>query len=126
MIQVFRNFLKSLMKLQSNIKNIKVLMTEKCKFLNVAPPVMNNIFYKQENYYSLRNPRSLVSKQKFTATYGIDIISFRGLQIWQYLPQDIINSDSLKPSKSNIKRFGTLTCLCKLCKSFVPCKGYID
>ena len=56
---------------------------------------MNDIFQKQENYYSLRNPRSLVSKRKFRTTYGIDTISFRGQHIWQDLPQDIKNSDSL-------------------------------
>ena len=42
---------------------------------------MNNVFQKQENYYSLKNPRSLVSKRKFFTTCGIDIITFRGPQI---------------------------------------------
>ena len=59
------------------------------------PPVTNDIFQKRENYYSLRNPSSLVSKRKFTATYGIDTISFRGPQIWQDLPKDVKHSDSL-------------------------------
>ena len=95
-------------------------MTEVYKFLNdISPPTMNYIFQKQENYYSLGNPRSLVSKRKFTTTYGIDTISFTG-------PQDTKNSDSLNFSKSNIKRYGTLTCHCKLCKIFIPCVGHID
>ena len=59
---------------------------------------MNDIFQKQENYYSLRNPRSLVSKRKFRTTYGIDTISFRGPHIWKDLPQDVKNSDSLNLS----------------------------
>ena len=50
---------------------------------------------EQTSYYSLRNPRTPVSKRKFTTTYGIDTISLRGLQIWQDLPQSIKNSDSL-------------------------------
>ena len=79
-----------------HIKNIKVLLTEIYKFLNdLSPPIMNDISQKQENYHSLRNPSSLVSKRKFTTTYGIDTITFRGSQIWQDLPQDIKNSDSL-------------------------------
>ena len=73
-----------------HIKNIKVLMIKIYKFLNdLSLPIMSDIIEKQENYYSLRNPRSLVSKRKFTTTYGIDTISFRGPQIWQDLPQDI-------------------------------------
>ena len=90
------------------------------------PQTTNDIFQKQENYYSLRNPSSLVSKRKFTTTYGIDTISFRGPQIGYYLRQDIKNSDSLKLFKSNIKRYGILPCQCKLCKSFNPCVDYID
>ena len=35
-----------------HIKNIKVLMTEINKFLNdLSPPIMTDIFQKQENYY---------------------------------------------------------------------------
>ena len=111
----------------TQIKNIKALTTEICRFLNdLSPPIMNDIFQKRENYYPLINPRSLVSKRKFTTTSGIDTISFRGPQIWQNLPLDIKNSDSLNFFKYNIKRYGTLTCHCKLCKSFIPCVGYID
>ena len=69
-------------------------MSEIYEFLNdLSPSIMNDIFQKQENYYSQRNLRSLVSKRKFTTTYGIDIISFRLPQIWQDLPQGIKNSD---------------------------------
>ena len=58
-------------------------MTEIYKFLNdFSPPIMNDIFQKQKNYYSLRNSRSLVSKWTLTTTYGFDTISFRGPQIW--------------------------------------------
>ena len=102
-------------------------MTEIRKFLNdLSPPIVNDIFQKQENYYSLRKPRSLASKWKFTSTYVIDTISFRGPQVWQDLPQDIKNSDLLNLFKSNIKRYGTLTCHYKLCKSFIPPVGYTD
>ena len=68
-------------------------MTEIYKFLNdLSPPIINNIFQNQENCYSLRKLRPLVSKRKFTTTYGIDAISFRGPQIWQDLPQNIKSS----------------------------------
>ena len=83
----FSDFLEMSNESTIHIKNIKVLMTEMYKFLNdISPPIMNDIFQKQENYYSLRNPKSLVSNRKFTTTYGIDTISFSGPQIWQDLP----------------------------------------
>ena len=74
MIQVFLEMYK---KSIIYLKNIEVFMTETFKFLNELPtPIMNYIFQNQENYYTLRNPRS-VSKRKFTTTYGIDTICFR-------------------------------------------------
>ena len=67
-------------------------MTKKYNFLNdLSPPIMSNIFQKQKNYYSLRNLRSLVCKQKSTNTYGINNISMRGPQIWHDRPQGIKN-----------------------------------
>ena len=110
-----------------HMRNIKVLMTEIYKFLNdLSPPIMNDIFQKQESYYSLRNPRPLISKRKYSTTYGLDSISFRGPQIWYNLPQEIKNSESLGVFKTNIKRYGSLSCRCKICKTFIPCVGYID
>ena len=61
-----------------------------------------------------------------TTIYGIDTIAFRGPQIWHSLPPDIKNPESLNSFKSNIKRYGNLTCHCKICRTFVPCVGYIE
>ena len=69
---------------------------------------------------------TLFKNKKFTTTYSINTISFRGPQIWQNLPQVIKNSDSLNLFKFNVKKYGTLMCHCKLCKSFIPSVGYTD
>ena len=72
-----------------HIQNTEVLTAEIYQFLNdLSPPIMSHIFWKQESYYSLRNPSSLVSERKFTTTCGIETISFRGPQICQDLSQD--------------------------------------
>ena len=75
---------------------------------------MSLIFEKHEDHYSLRNPRSLASKRKMTTINGIDTIAFRGSQIWPSLPPDIKKSESLNSFKPNIKRYGNLTCHCKI------------
>ena len=78
----FSELLEVLNKFTIHIMNTKVLMTKIYKFLNVTlPPIMNDIFRKQKNYYPLRKPMSLDSKKKITTTYGIDNISFREPQI---------------------------------------------
>ena len=93
---------------------------------DLSPEIMDSIFQNQENHYYLLSPMFLVSKQKLTITCGIDTISFRKLQIWQNLPQDIEIFDSLNFFKFNTKKFGTLKCHCKVCKMFVSSVGYVD
>ena len=58
--------------------------------------------FKNEETITLRNSRFLVSKRKFTTTYSIDTMSFRGSPVWKELLQDIKKSDSLNLFKSNI------------------------
>lgn len=74
--------LSELLESTDRIKNITLLMTGIYKFCNdFWPPIMNDIFQKQENCESIRKRRSQIPKRKFTCTYEIDTISFRGRQI---------------------------------------------
>ena len=101
-----------------NKKNIKVLMTEVYKFLNdLWPPIMNNVFLKKENYYSLR---FLVFEWKFVTTYGIVAISLRVPHFLQDLPEDIKNTYSLNFFKYNTKRYGNLTFTVWVLFNFYP------
>ena len=117
-----------------HIRNLKFLLTEIYKFLNGLPPpplppptpIMNKVFQTNDNNYDLRNPRILASKHKSTIKYGINTIAFRGSQIWQNIPSEIRNSESLSLFKSNIKQIQSLPCRCKICRSFMDNLGYID
>ena len=110
-----------------HIRNFKFLLTEVYKFLNgLSPPIMNEVFQTNDCPYDLRNPRILASKHKSTIKYGINTIAFRGPQIWQNIPLEIRNSESLSLFKSNIKQIQSLPCRCKICRSFIANLGYID
>ena len=98
-----------------HIRNLKFLLTEVYKFLNgLSPPRMNEVFQTNNCPYDLRNPRLLASKHESTMKYGINTISFKGPQIWQNIPLEIRNSESLSLFKSNN------------CRSFIANLGYID
>ena len=55
---------------------------------------MNEVFQTNDCPYDLRSPRILASKHKSTIKYGINTI-FRRSQIWQNIPLEIRNSESL-------------------------------
>ena len=81
-------------------------MTEIYKFLNgLFPPTMSEIFFKKYCTYSLRNPKSLITNCKLTIKYGINLIVYKGLQIWQTLPTDLeTHSELLNIFQCNIKK----------------------
>ena len=110
-----------------HIRNIRTLMIETYKFLNdLSPPIIADLFQKNECSYSLRNTRLLSSKHKSTLRYGIDTVSYKGPKIWHNLPQEIRNSQSLNLFKSKIKEVRQFCCQCKICRTFIPNLGYID
>ena len=85
-----------------HIKNLKFLLTE------------------------INNPSALASKHKSTIKYGIDTIVFKDSQIWQNIPLEKRNSASFSLFKLNITQIHSLSCRCKICRSFIANLGYID
>ena len=109
------------------IRNLKFLVTEIYKFLNdLSPPIMSEVFQINECPYNLRNPRTLASKHKSAVIYGLDNIAFQDPQIGQDIPLEIRNSESLYLFKSNIKQMQSISCQCKICKTFIANLGYLD
>ena len=60
-----------------------------------------------------------------SSLYGIDTIKFIGQELWQTLPIEIKESQSLEIFKRNIKSIKTFYCSCKLCNSFVSKIGFL-
>ena len=88
-----------------HICNLKLIVTEIYKFLNgLSPTIMNEVFQINECPYNLRNPRTLALKHKSTVTYGLATIAFKVPQIWQDIPLEIRNSESVHLFKSMSNR----------------------
>ena len=76
--------------------------------------VMNEVFQINKCSYNLRNPRILIFKRKWIMKYGIITISFKSLQIWQDIPLDVRNSESISLFKSNTKQMQSVSYCCKI------------
>ena len=57
---------------------------------------MNKVFQTNDCPHDLRYPRILASKHKSTKKHDINTIAFKGPQIWQSIPLEIRNSESLQ------------------------------
>ena len=79
---------------------------------------MAEVFVTNVVLYNLRGSTNLVLPKARTNLYRIDTVRFVGQKLWQTLPKEIKESQTLEIFKRNIKAI-PLHCNCKLRKSFV-------
>ena len=90
---------------------------------NLNPSFMAEVFVTKDVPYNLRGSNNLALPRARTNLYGIDTIRFVGQKLWQTLPREIKESQSLEIFKRNIKTIRTFDCSCKLCKNFITNLG---
>ena len=87
-------------------RSLQVLEAEIVKIKNnTASEILNEIFQNRTSSYSLR-------WQVHSVYYGTESLSFLGPKIWELVPEDKKQSESLDILKIKIKNWVPLTCLC--------------
>ena len=86
---------------------------------------MNEIFVERNNNYSLRGNNVLTRRRVNSVRYDTEIVSFLAPKIWDILPKDVKDSESLDIFKRKIKKWIPWECPCRLCKTYVPQVGFI-
>ena len=66
--------------------------------------------------YDLRKANKVNFPETRTCRYGINCQLFRGVSLWNNLPRNVKESDSLEEFKEKIKKIGNLTCSCVVCR----------
>ena len=51
--------------------------------------------------------------------------SYLGPNIWEQIPAEVKNKDSLDGFKNEIKKWKPSECPCRICKTFVPNLGFV-
>ena len=80
---------------------------------------------ERNNNYSLRGNNVLTKRRANSVRYGTEYIYGHGTKIWDILPKDIKDSQSLDIFKSKVKKWIASECPCRLCKTYVPQVGFI-
>ena len=85
-------------------RNLQFLATEIYKALhNLSSVLMSELFQLKDIRYNLRQGKTLVTNNIKTAKYGSETISNLAPKIWQLIPDEIKNTDSLIVFKLKIK-----------------------
>ena len=86
---------------------------------------MNEVFPR--NYalnYNLRRHPEFALRAINTVHYGSELLNFLGPKIWEILPLDLKNSDSLYSFKSVVKNWQPQECFCRLHKKYIHQVGF--
>ena len=122
----FENLLKKDNSVSIHHRNIQALATEMFKVKNnIAPEIMKELFAPKMSSYDLRNNNSFKRRRVKSVWHGTESVSYLGPKIWDLVPNEIKESESLNGFKFKIKRWVPEGCPCRICKIYLGQVGFI-
>ena len=112
---------EALLRKSSNIfchyRNIQIHMIELYKIKNeLAPPVMDSMLNQRNITYTFRNLQEFQSERKRTVFNGLEAVSYRALQLWTLLSEEIKHINKVNLFKSDGKQW--------ICKQWIVLADY--
>ena len=92
---------------------------------NIAPEIMKELFAPKMSSYDLRNNNSFKRRRVKSVWHGTESVSYLGPKIWDLVPNEIKESESLNGFKFKIKRWVPKGCPCRICKIYHGQVGFI-
>ena len=81
----------------------------------MAPEFLNEIFQNRALPYNLRANSNFCRRRVHSVHHGAESLSFLRPKIWELVPKDTKQSESLKIFKNKIKKWVPSRCPCRLC-----------
>ena len=108
-------------------RNIQVLATELYKIVNgLSPEIMKEVFPFNENTsYNTRNKRKFHSRAIKSVVFGSEMLSHLAPKIWELVPVEIKNVESVASFNRAIKKWKPINCPCRLCRTYVSEAGLV-
>ena len=92
---------------------------------DIAPEIMKELFSPKISHYDLRNNNSFKSRRVNSVWHGTESVSYLGPKIWDLVPNEIKESESLNAFKFKIKRWIPEECPCRMCKIYLRQVGLL-
>ena len=113
--------------MSNHIRDLQFLAIETFKVVKGrVPKIFSDLFsLKEQNNYSLQQKFFFEIPKNETVRNGFESVPYLEPNIWEMLPQEIQECESLLEFKVKIKSRNPINCPCKLCESDVIGVGYI-
>ena len=127
----YESTLENLFELDNSVsihhRNIRLLSIKLYKVKhNLSNQVMSELFNLRNINYDFRSQTDFELRPIYTTAYGLRSLKSFAPKMWNIVPIDIRNSDSLSEFTTKIKPWMSVTCPCNLCRTFIGHLGYID
>ena len=88
--------------------------------------IVTKIFpLRPQGQYNLRSWSDFTLPIVRTANYGIESIRYLSPKIWESIPGNMKEVDTIERFKSGIKKWRPESCPCRLCKTYLQQVGYM-
>ena len=116
----FVNLLEKDGTVSMHVKNLQVLATEMFKVSkNFSVPLMSELFHQKVNHYDLRNPYEFSIPNVNSVFHGQGSVSYLGPLIWQLVPSEFKDLNTVSVFKVAIRNWKPVNCPCRLCKTCI-------
>ena len=107
-------------------RNLQVLVTEMFKIhKGMSPDILREIFVPKISFYNLHGNNTFERCQVHSVYHGTESLSFLGPKIWDLVPLELKQLESLEIFKLKIKKWIPFECPCKLCRSYLQQVGFL-
>ena len=107
-------------------RNLQVLEREICKIhRGLSAEILRETFVPKTSSYNLRR-NDTFEKHKVHSVYrGPEWLSFLGPKIWDLVPIELKQSETLYSFKLKIKNWVPFECPCRICKTYIQQVGFL-
>ena len=85
----------------------------------LSPEILRETFVSKTSSYNLRRNDTFEKHQVHSVYHGTESSSFLAPKVWDLVPVELKQSDSLYSFKLKIKNWVPFEFLCRICKSYI-------
>ena len=116
----FKNLLEKDRTVSIHGKKLQKLVNRNVKDIeNFSVPLISELFYQKVNSYDLRNPYEFSIPNFNRFFHGQASIRYLGLLIWQLVPSEFKDLNTVSAFKAAIRKWKPNNCPCRLCKTYI-------
>ena len=91
----------------------------------LSPDILREMFVPKIGFYNLHRNNTFERSQVHSVYHNTESLSFLGPKIWDLVPLELKQLESLEVFKLKIKKWIPFECPCRLCRTYIQQVGFV-